>query len=214
MECLCHKSLRPQCVNRMTMEIDTLLPSYQSVIDALTEAERSDGWLNHCIEQNVYLMLNQEFITFLTDFLQGLGCRIIVEVCAGRGELASGLTANGLEVIATDAHPAPDANVINLPAGKALETFKPDTVLGCFVPHDTGVDEKVLGCSPVKHYIVVNVRLGGLVGSSTLWRHPQWKVEFVPQVARWMVSRHDVWLGNNHKILTHGEVWHLYRRKS
>ena len=100
-------------------------------------------------------------------------------------------------------------------AQAALCHFRPVVVLGVFVPHDAGVDEAVLACPSVQHYVVVNARIGGALGSPSLWTAPGWKSEPLHDVRRWVLTRHDVWLGHAGKkdadILQHGEVWHFER---
>ncbi len=103
-------------------------------------------------------------------------------------------------------------------APAALCHFRPAVVLGVFVPHDAGVDEAVLACPSVQHYVIVNARIGGAIGSPSLWNTPGWKSKPLDEVRRWMITRHDVWLGHpgqeNGDILQHGEVWHLGRTLS
>ena len=114
----------------------------------------------------------------------------------------------GIQVVATD-----KTSGQNLSVAKALDVCKSNVVLGCFVPFDSGVDEMVLANSDVEHYIVLNARLGGQLGSDSLWNHSNWQAVPIPRITQWMITRHDVWLGKGQEILTHGEAWHLLRRK-
>jgi hypothetical protein len=102
-------------------------------------------------------------------------------------------------------------------AQASLRHFQPAVVLGVFVPHDAGVDEAVLACPSVQHYVVVNARIGGALGSPSLWAAPGWKCEPWDDVRRWVLTRHDVWLGHAGRegsdILQHGEVWHFERQR-
>jgi hypothetical protein len=139
----------------------------------------------------------------------------VLEVCAGSGALARSLAARGVRVQATDAEPPAGSEVLRLSAPAALRHFQPAVVLGVFVPYDAGVDEAVLACPSVRHYVIVNARIGGALGSRSLWSTPGWKAEPLNDICRWVLTRHDVWLGhagaNDGDILPHGEVWHFAR---
>ncbi len=100
-------------------------------------------------------------------------------------------------------------------AEAALRRFQPAVVLGVFVPHDAGVDEAVLACPSVRHYMIINARIGGVLGSPSLWSAPGWKSEPLEDIRRWVITRHDVWLGHAGEkdggVLHHGEAWHFAR---
>jgi hypothetical protein len=137
----------------------------------------------------------------------------VLEVCAGRGELAGALSAAGVPVVAADADPPPGSPVVRATAAAALRRWRPAVVLGCFVPVDAGVDDAVLACPSVRHYVVLGARLGGCLGSPALWQNLHWAAEPLPGISRWMLTRHDVWLGAREKaILRHGEAWHFRLR--
>lgn len=151
----------------------------------------------------------------------------VLEICAGSGELACSLAAAGLSMQATDAHAGPggpagpeDAGdipqqvpsggqsphtprpskgsaVLRMPADAALRRFQPTVVLGVFVPFDAGVDEAVLASASVRHYVILNARIGGSLGSPLLRQATDWKAERLESVRRWMLTRHDVWLGES-----------------
>jgi hypothetical protein len=195
------------------MPLQATLPTFESQLDEIARAERGDGWLCACEEQGQFLALTQELVTALAESLRDLDAGPILEICAGRGELAEAIRATGVHVVATDADPPADAPVTRASAEEALRRFRPAVVLGSFVPVDAGVDELVLGFPSVRHYVVLGARIGGLFGSSVLWQAPGWTAEPLEQVARWMLTRHDVWLGPSEPaVLQHGEAWHLRRQ--
>ena len=96
-------------------------------------------------------------------------------------------------------------------SAQALRQYQPATVLGCFVPFDSDVDRAVLASPCVQSYLVLGARLNGQLGSRELWETPGWSAIRLPRVARWMITRHDVWLGAERGVLQHGEAW-LFRR--
>lgn len=192
-------------------------------------AEQDAGWLAECDDAGRFLAVSRQLVDALADKLRQLaGDGPVLEICAGSGELARALTATGVRVQATDSqvgfgrrtgpeHSTDTAShVLPMSAEAALHHFRPKVVLGVFVPFDAGVDEAVLACPSVQHYVVLNARIGGLLGSSALWQRPGWRAEPLDAVGRWMLTRHDVWMGpvgqpdcSEPNILQHGEAWHF-----
>lgn len=124
-------------------------------------------------------------------------------------------TAAGWQLHATDAAPPEAARVVRLSAAEALRRFQPAVVLGSFVPFDAGVDEAVLACPSVKHYVVLNARIGGRFASRAIWETPGWQATLLDTVSRWMITRHDVRVAHGGReeelIIQHGEAWHFAR---
>lgn len=187
------------------------LPSYRDVVEAMGAAEQAEGWLNTCEVARRYLAVNHEFVHALADRLRRAD-QPIVEVCAGDGELAVALRGHDVEVIATDANPPPGASTsVCADAITALSRYRPSTVLGAFVPFDADIDQAALAAPFVMRYFVLNARLGGQLGHAALWQNPGWRAVPLPDVSRWMICRHDVWMGQNTPIIQHGEAW-LFKR--
>ena len=189
--------------------------------ERLIASEQGDGWIAECVDEGRFLAVNRELVDALSLTLRQLaGNGPVLEVCAGSGELARALTAAGLDLDATDVEPAARSEVLRLSAESALRNFRPSVVLGAFVPIDAGVDEAVLACPTVKHYVVLNARIGVALGSSTLWQASEWRAEPLEAVRPWMLTRHDVWMGSLDRassptgnLLQHGEAW-LFSRTS
>jgi len=206
------------------------LPTYRSRLREIAAAEAGDGWLCACAEAGRFLLPSRQLVASLAELFgrlcgtgilpvraqHGQDARAtqpsVLEVCAGRGELADALAAAGVPLVAADADPPPGSPVVQASAAVALRRYRPAVVLGCFVPFDAGVDDAVLACPSVQHYVVLGARIGGCLGSPALWQNPQWKAEPLPRISRWMLTRHDVWLGTPRRaVLRHGEVWHFRR---
>ena len=186
---------------------------HESVVAEMEEAERQEGWLARCEEAGRYLALNAPLVEALALELRSLGEERVLEVGAGDGSLATALRARGVRVAATDAKRPPyvRSRVEALPAVEALRRHRAPVVLGSFIPFDSGVDSHVLRSSHVRHYIVLDARLGGELGSRELWSHPGWTRTPLDEVSRWMITRHDVWLGAGRPLVLHGEAWRLSR---
>jgi hypothetical protein len=188
-----------------------VLSRFDAWLDELIAAEQTDGWLAACVDRHRYLVASVELVEELAVVLHRLAAgRTVLEVCAGAGHLAAALSAQGLAVRAVDV--APGAGVEQLAAHDALRRYRPAVVLGAFVPVDAGVDQAVLHCAAVQHYVVLGARLGGLLGSAALWNRADWRAEPLHGVTRRMLTRHDVWLGpQREQLLRRGEAWHFRR---
>ena len=184
---------------------------YGSQLEEIAAAEQGDGWLSACERDGRFLIPTEQFVEALGQFLRRLEAGPVLEVCAGGGELAAALRATGVPVAATDADPPSGAAVVRASAEEALRRYRPVVVLGCFVPVGAGVDPLVLGFPSVRHYVVLGARVGGVLGSPLLWRHPSWTAEPIEPLTRWMLTRHDAWI-DRQTILRCGEAWHLRHR--
>jgi hypothetical protein len=188
--------------------VGTTLPAFDSVMEQVAAAERAEGWLSACEDAGRFLVPCRELVVSLAHWLGSLGKGPVLEVCAGRGELAESLRAAGVRVVATDVEAAEESTggVERMAAEEALRRYRPRVVLGSFVPVDAGIDRLVMEFPSVRHYVVLGARLGGLLGSALLWQAAGWTARPLDAVARWMITRHDVWI-DRQTILRHGEAW-------
>lgn len=208
---ICSQSI--SCLEGTQWHIESALRPYAWWVEQLVAAEAGEGWLEACEQAGRYLAPCQELIAALADLLRRLAqASTVLEVCAGHGEMAAALARSGVAILATDADPPAGSSVVRMTARDALAQHRPRVVLGSFVPADAGVDEAVLACPSVQHYVVLNARIGGSLGSPSLWqpmgRPRGWTARPLPDIARWMITRHDVWLdAPKARLLAHGEAW-------
>jgi len=196
----------------MASTLDLL--DFNAWLQEMAAAERSDGWLCACADAGRYLMPAAELVAELAGFLASVSADPVLEICGGDGRLASALAARGGAGACHDHDPPAGAPVARVDALTALRRYQPTVVLGAFVPCDAGVDEAVLACPSVEHYVVLGARVGGLLGSPAAWNHAAWHAEPLPRIGRWMLTRHDVWLGESGRpVLQHGEAWHFRRKQ-
>jgi len=192
------------------------LPCFARCRELFVAAEQNGGWLEQCVDTGRFLAINRELVDALALTLRQMaGNSLILEICAGSGLLSHLLAARNVDIQATDVKPPKGSEILRMSAQEALKRFQPSVVLGAFVPHDGGVDEAVLACPLVQHYVIINARIGGVLGSPLLWRAPAWKHEPLDKIRSWLITRHDVWLGRDNRkngdILQHGEAWHFTR---
>lgn len=193
--------------------LQTVLPTYESLLDEIGAAERGEGWLGVCEQAGRFLVPCGELIASLAQRLGPLDDSPVLEVSAGRGELAESLRAAGVRMVATDVE-LPEGftgPVERRSAEQALEQYRPALVLGSFVPVDSGIDRMVMSFPSVRHYVVLGARIGGLFGSASLWEEAGWTARPLDAVTQWMITRHDVWI-DRRTILRHGEAWHLVKK--
>ena len=198
--------------------VKTALPTFDSVVGRIAAAERGQGWLSVCEDAGRFLVPCRELIASLAERLAPLDKSPldksplddgpVLEVCAGRGELAQSLRAAGVRINATDVEsPHGTAGFVErMPADEALRQFRPALVLGSFVPVDSGIDRMVMSFPSVRHYVALGARIGGLFGSASLWEEAGWTARPLDAVTRWLLTRHDVWI-DRRRILRHGEAW-------
>ncbi len=209
---------RPRTAPRRAAKGLQFLPTFEVCLNEIEAAEQTCGWLSACVDAGRFLLLNRELVATLADRLCSWTAEPVLEVCAGRGELAEALAAAGVPIVATDAkvvggRARARGPVVKSSAAEALRRYRPAVVLGAFVPWDSGVDATVMACESVQRYVVLGVRISGVLGSSALWQNSNWRAEPLPEIGRWMLTRHDVWLGTaDRKILQHGEAW-VFRRE-
>lgn len=211
MERLRHQPRGPERLKTVLSAAD--LSRHERVVAELVAAERAEGWLARCHDSGRYLVPTEELVDAIGALLVELGAGPFIEVCAGDGRLTRGLRSRGVDVVATDASPASREpwEVRALTAAEALERYRPRVVIGSFVPVDSDVDRRVLAHPDVSHYLVLNARIAHGCGSRTLWDRPGWSRTPLPELTRWLVTRHDAWLGDHLPILHHGEAWLLTR---
>ena len=184
----------------------------QQVLTDLTAAERDAGWLAACEEAGCHLVVTRELAEAVAELVRTLSPGPVLEVCAGCGELAAAVRRQGIDLTAADADPAAGSDVLRLDAAAALARIEPRMVIGCFVPVDSRVDQSVLATPSVEYYLVIAARINGQFSSSLDRSSRGWEACPLPEIARWVVTRHDTWLGEGRGVLRRGEA-RFYRRR-
>lgn len=155
----------------------------------MEEEERGDGWLAWCRDRDHYVAWSEELIAAVARVLSRFS-GIIVEVGAGRGELAGGLRGYGLDVIATDRSPGA-SDVVAWDARDALRHFRPATVVSSFLPLDAGVEASIMQFASVRRYLYIGPLVMGRAGPRHVWEAIGWDAEALPEVDRVLISRLD-----------------------
>lgn len=193
----------------MTTTNASLLLSHPEVLAEISVAERLEGWLARCQDNGRYVALTQSFVEALSAELKTFASHgsSVLEICAGDGSLAAALRAAGVAVTSTDANAIVGSDCVRLTAAEALSAYAPGIVLGAFVPIDSGVDALVLKHPTVHTYVVINARIGGELGTSSLWSTPGWTRRQMVTASERLLTRHDIWFADNRPVRQVGEVW-------
>jgi len=165
------------------------LIAYADALALLAERERGEGWLAWCEREGVFQFPTAEWADALASRLRALGAERPVEIGAGGGALGRALRERGLPLRSTD--PEGTGEVERLGAAGALARHRPDLVLTCWLPFDSGAEARILADPGVRWYLAVVQAGPGYAGGEALWRAAGWAAEPLPGVDRWSVSRAD-----------------------
>jgi len=180
-----------------------LLIGYADALVLLAGEEGGEGWLSYCERLEIYQLPTAEWVDALAGAILPLGAERPVEVGAGSGELGRALIERGIPFALTDpagtgsAGPDPEGGSVRLGgverlgAREALERHRPDLVLSCWLPFDSGAEEMILADPGVRWYLAIVQTGPGFAGSGALWRNPAWRAAPIGEADRWSVSRSD-----------------------
>ena len=178
------------------------LMTYEEALARLAEEERGEGWLLHCEREGIFQLPTAEWADALARAISPLGAERPVEVGAGRGELGQALRGRGIPLILTDpqgagAGPGGAGGVEALGVSATLSRHRPDLVLSCWLPHDSGAEGRILADPGVRWYLAVVQAGPGYAGGEALWRAGGWSHERLEAADRWSVSRADYLSGGD-----------------
>lgn len=165
-----------------------------------------------------FQFFNKQFNDELAKSIQRWNPQKVLEVGAGNGWLSRMLEMRGLNTIATDNFSwklKQMYQVEKLGVKQALEYYKPDVVIGCWMPLGTDWTTYFRATPSVKHYIIIG-EVEACCGGD--WKiRKGWHRENLMNVEQWSVCRtDDTWdFFPNHEIgklsRRHSEVWAFSR---
>ena len=148
----------------------------------------------------VHQFLTREFVEALAARLRASGGAPVLEVGAGRGDLARALRGRGAPVIATDEGAWLDgrrrwprglpADVEPLDYRAALERHRPAVVLCSWLPQGEDWTPAFRACPSVREYILIGEEPGGSTGTRASFdAPPPWRRTALDDVARAGITR-------------------------
>ncbi|SFR01758.1 class I SAM-dependent methyltransferase [Desulfoscipio geothermicus] len=132
----------------------------------------------YCDTFGIYQILNKEFNDALAWEIKQLALSPVLEVGAGRGDLAAALRARGIEVTAVDnysefsagAGGSNDCRPLNMDFREALEQYQPRLVLCSWMPEGQDWTRDFREAESVKAYILIGEEEKNIWFEFTGWR--------------------------------------------
>lgn len=156
------------------------LPSWGEVLElfehfkGITRIGYHVGWSRFCQSIYTHHVFNLELVENLAEEIKKLEAKgRVIEVCAGNGKLSYWLNQFGIPAIATDDYSDKDIKrrakyVKRLSHREALEKYKPELVIGCWMPSE-GLEMDILDAPSVKYYLDIGEGKGGCTGDDRLY---------------------------------------------
>lgn len=189
------------------LHLDRRLPSFAELEEIATNQHAHQGFLDWCQRTRRFALWTQEAVAALADYLNAGGFERVVEVGAGRGDLAWHLSRMGVPVEATDAgiglyatFTLPEyrtlptemwENVRPLHYKVALATLRPDCVLCSWMPPDEDWTTDMRAAESVKAFVLFWELRGTTGGRSAFAVNLGWRPRDLIEVEDHLVGRTD-----------------------
>jgi len=186
---------------------DRRLPSFAELEELLTNPHALPGFHDWCQRTRRFAVWTREAVDALASYLRAQSFRRIVEVGAGRGDLAFHLEHAGVPVLATDLGEAalrgfalPEyrdepvevwEKVVPMDWRDALERLKPDCVLCSWMPPDEDWTPGFRAAATVRAYVLFWELRGTTGGQSAFRRNEGWTARDLLDVEQYLIGRTD-----------------------
>ncbi|TAK25396.1 MAG: hypothetical protein EPO26_03225 [Chloroflexota bacterium] len=186
---------------------DRRLPSFAELAEIVTNPHALSGFHDWCQRTRRFTLWTREAIDELATYLRERGFTRVVEIGAGRGDLAWYLSGAGVDVVATDAGPRmleaftlPQyrslpvemwENVRWLDWRAALSSLDPDCVLCSWMPPDEDWTPGLRSAESVKEFVLFWELRGTTGGKSAFQRRTEWLARDIVTVEDWLIGRTD-----------------------
>lgn len=134
------------------------LPTQRECFQALASFSSIGEWAGFCEAHGIYQIVHQELIDDISDVLDRLGIRSepILEVAAGKGKLSywlskQGFVTNPVDDFSWDVELS--AYVEPLKHDRALAKYRPEVVIGSWVPTSSSILPDVLSFPSVRYFL-------------------------------------------------------------
>jgi len=182
------------------------VPSFYSVREEIESVPLPSPWMLSCENADTYLGLSEEFVTALSEILQTLP-NPILEVGPRHSHLAQVLAKYGapVSVIGSQAPEESTTDRFNVEAFSRESSYP--TVMNAFAPPDSGVHQDVMHDSSVRSYLVLTARVQGVGDSMAMLNQRGWKVQPLPTLQQWMLTRNDMYVCEGRPLIRRGDAW-------
>ncbi len=194
------------------MHANRALPTFAELEAIVTNPHTIAGFHDWCQRTRHFVVWTRESIGALAEYLKRGRYQRIVEVGAGRGDLAWHLVNVGIDVIATDAGPSTLAgftltehrsiavdmweNVRHLTVYDSLERLQPDCVLCSWMPPDDDWTYAFRASTDIRSYVLFWELRGTTGGKSAFSNHQDWTSRNLLDVEDSLIGRTDEGMPN------------------
>lgn len=197
-------------------------PYYNQAKTFFTKLEQEDGWIDWCIENNVFHFYTEEYSEALSIELNNADESLreeprglfysnkIIEIGAGSGLLSLGLQRHKTDILPTDIKPK-SKFVEKLSAIEALQKYKPAIVVGAWLPFDANIELEILGYESVKYFFYICQFVNGIAGNEKTWRSSGWDIRPLLDADKFSISRYD-FINPKGEIVKHSKTF-LFKKK-
>lgn len=186
---------------------DRRLPTFVELEEIVTNPHALAGFHDWCQRTRRFTLWTQEAIANLASYLRERDCRRIVEVGAGRGDLAWHLEQLGTVILATDLGEASLRgftvegyrdlpvemweNVLPMDWRVALERLRPDCLLCSWMPPEEDWTPRFRVAPQLREYVLFWELRGTTGGASAFRPNPGWSAVDLVDVEPYLIGRTD-----------------------
>lgn len=143
-------------------------------------------------KNQLFQFWNKQYLDLLALQLQELKPKLILDICAGDGMLAKALSDRGLPIKATDDYSWTFGqrffDVEKLDYKEAIRKYRPDVIIGCWMPLGTDWTPFFRRFKSTKHYLIIG-EVNACCGGN--WdQRKGWKIERL-ECSRYGLCRTD-----------------------
>jgi hypothetical protein len=186
---------------------DRRLPSFAELEEIVTNPHALEGFHDWCQQTRRFALWTREAIAALASHLRAGGFRRIVEIGAGRGDLAWHLEQHGTVIMPTDLGEESLRgftleqyrdlpvdmweNVRPMDWHVALDRLKPDCVLCAWMPPDQDWTPRLRAAPQLREYVLFWELRGTTGGESAFRPNPGWEAVGLVEVEPFLFGRTD-----------------------
>ena len=186
------------------------LPSYEIVRQFIVKYSHTNGYYEIVHDKyNIFQFWNKEYIEALSkEVIDRVAEDLVLEVCAGDGQLTHWLKEKGVNIIATDNFERglkPKFSVIKFSAIRAIKKHNPVMVIASWIEACDPLDYRILKTG-VPYVILIGEPEGITCGSERAWRAFKrlgYRQDYLQDVDKYNLCRTDYTWSIDDRIRPH-----------
>jgi hypothetical protein len=174
------------------------LPAYDELTELyglLQNNEEHNLWGSLCTHNCIHHAFSEEYVSLLAHELLRTGIEgRVVEICAGNGKLSHWLRLFGVKSVATDKCCRTNIDydpryVERIDAVSALERYRPQLVIGCWLPPKSDLASRAIDFPSVTHFLLIGEDDTGCTGGAELYDRQDLHYDPLESVDKFTFSR-------------------------